>query len=156
MLPDSSSIPPASLDDWRKQGERLLASGAPIMAYDTLAEGLTKFPGDARLRQLLALALARSGASGTAIPILESLRTEGHADEETLGLQARVFKDLASQADSPDERRRHLESAFAYYHEAYRLTGGTWTGINAATTALLLGRKADAAALAQGVRDHCL
>jgi class 3 adenylate cyclase len=156
MLPDSSSTPFASLDDWRKQGERLLASGAPIMAYDTLAEGLTKFPGDVRLRQLLALALARSGASGTAIPILESLRAEGHADEETLGLQARVFKDLAAQADTAAERHRHLESAFASYHEAHRLTGGTWTGINAATTALLLGRKAEAAALAQGVRDHCL
>jgi len=145
-----------AVDEWRRDGERLLAAGAPIAAYDTLAEGLAAFPGDVRLRQLLALALARSGAGAAAIPVLESLRREGHADEETLGLLARAFKDLAAEAATPAERRRHLEAAFAHYAEAHRLSSGIWTGINAATTALLLGRREDADTLARAVRDRCL
>jgi class 3 adenylate cyclase len=156
MLPHRPDSPPATIEEWQGLGERLLASGAPIVAYDTLADGLVKFPGDARLRQLLALALARSGASRAAIPLLETLRAEGHADEETLGLLARVHKDLAAEAGSSAERRTHLEVAHAYYAEAHRLSQGTWTGINAATTALLLGRRDEAAALARAVRDRCL
>jgi class 3 adenylate cyclase len=156
MLPHRPDSSPPSLDEWRRHGEALLASGAPIAAYDALADGLAAFPGDARLRQLLALALARSGASRAAIPLLETLRAEGHTDEETLGLLARVYKDLAADGASPVERRRYLESAHTYYAEAHRLSGGIWTGINAATTALLLGRRDDAAALAREVRDRCL
>jgi len=156
MLPERSVPPPATAEEWRQRAEQLLASGAPIVAYDRLADGLAAFPGDPRLRQLLALALARSGASRAAIPLLEALRAEGHADEETLGLLARGYKDLAADAGSPAERRAHLESAYTYYAEAHRLSGGIWTGINAATTALLLGRRADAVALARDVRDRCL
>jgi len=154
MVSDGSQ-PPVSLDEWRQRGQTLLAGGAPIVAYDTLADGLEAFPGDARLRQLLALALARSGASRAAIPLLEALRAEGHVDEETIGLLARAHKDLWTEG-GPAERRAHLESAHNFYAEAYRLSGGIWSGINAATTALLLGRRDDAAALALAVRDRCL
>jgi hypothetical protein len=155
MLPDGSQ-PPVSLDEWRQRGERLLAGGAPIVAYDTLADGLELFPGDARLRQLLALALARSGASRAAIPLLEALRAEGHSDEETIGLLARVHKDLWTEGGPAAERRAHLRSAHDFYAEAHHLSGGIWSGINAATTALLLGRGDDAARLARDVRDRCL
>jgi class 3 adenylate cyclase len=155
MLPDGSQ-PPVSLDQWRHRGETLLAGGAPIVAYDTLADGLALFPGDARLRQLLALALARSGASRAAIPLLETLRAEGHTDEETIGLLARVHKDLWTEGGPAAQRRAHLQAAHDFYAEAHRLSGGIWSGINAATTALLLGRRDDAAALARAVRDRCL
>ena len=89
-------------DDWRRQGERLLSQGAPILAYDTLADGLAAFPGDVRLRQLLGLALARSGAPRAAVPILERLRDEGHTDEETLGLLARAVspEELTAEGDA--------------------------------------------------------
>jgi cytochrome c-type biogenesis protein CcmH/NrfG len=66
--------------------------GSPIAAYDLLADALVQFPSDVRLRQLLALALARSGASNAAIPLLETLLGEGQADEETLGLLARATR----------------------------------------------------------------
>jgi class 3 adenylate cyclase len=155
MVPDDSQTS-VSVDEWRQRGQTLLAGGAPIVAYDTLADGLAAFPGDARLRQLLALALARSGASRAAIPILEALRGEGHVDEETIGLLARAHKDLWSEGGAPDERRAHLQAAHNFYAEAHRLSGGIWSGINAATTALLLGRRDDAATLARSVRDRCL
>ena len=156
MPPDLSDTLPATAQEWAQRGQQLLRAGAPIVAYDTLADGLEAFPGDSRLRQLLALALARSGASRAAIPLLEALRAEGHTDEETLGLLARTYKDLAGEGESAAARRAHLESAYINYAEAHRLSGGIWTGINAATTALLLGRRNDAAALAGAVRDHCL
>src|SRR5215218_5687638 len=111
MPADRSATPPVSVEEWRRNGEELLRAGAPIVAYDTLAAGLEAFPGDARLRQLLALALARSGASGAAIPLLEALRAEGHADEETIGLLGTTYKDLWAQAGTEAERRDHLARA---------------------------------------------
>jgi class 3 adenylate cyclase len=126
------------------------------MAYDTFAEGLRRFPSDRRLRQQLALALARTGASRRANQVLQDLAREGHRDEETLGLLARTHKDLWADSDDPDERRRHLRLAGGYYREAYALSGGYWSGINAATVALLLDARDDAAALANRVREQCL
>ena len=148
--------PPDTAADWAQRGERQLAAGAPLLAYDTLAEGLAAYPGHVRLRQLLALALARSGATTAALAILEGLRSEGAVDEETLGLLARAHKDLWAREEAPASRRRHLESAHDYYAEAHRRSGGAWSGINAATTALLLGRREDAGDMARRVRDLCL
>ncbi len=79
-----------------------------------------------------------------------------HADEETLGLLARTYKDLAREAGSPDERQGSLQQALRFYLEAYRRSGGYWPGINAATVALLLGDRPRASALARDVRAQCL
>lgn len=137
-------------------GEKLLKGGAALLAYDTLADGLKHFPADARLRQLLALSLARTGASRRANEILGELAREGHADEETLGLLARTHKDLGGEALDPRERLRHLRLALHYYREGYELSHGYYSGINAATMALLVGEREDATALARGVRERCL
>src|SRR5213593_2967737 len=51
---------PGTLTEFRLAGETLLEQGAPLVAYDVLAEGLDRFPTDVRLRQLHALALART------------------------------------------------------------------------------------------------
>ena len=45
------------------------------------------------------------------------------------------------------ERGRQLQLSYKFYEEAYRLSGGYWTGINAATLALLSGRREYARAL---------
>jgi class 3 adenylate cyclase len=121
-----------------------------------LSEGLTQFPGDLRSRQLLALALARTGASHTANEILDQLAREGHVDEETLGLLARTHKDLWADSVDARDRHHHLKLAFEHYREAYRLSGGHWSGINAATMALLLDDQPTAIDLARAVRDRCL
>src|SRR5262245_27630156 len=136
--------------------EKLLKSGAALVAYDTLAEGLKQFPADARLRQLTALALARTGASRRANEMLSELAREGHADEETFGLLASTHKDLAADALDDHERRDHLNRAFESYRDAHNLSRGYYSGINAATMALLLGARDDAAALARGVRQQCI
>jgi class 3 adenylate cyclase len=139
-----------------RDAERLLQGGAPLGAYDRLADGLKQFPDDVRMRQLLALALARSGAGRLASPILEQLVREGHRDEETTGLLARTHKDLWAAATDPEERRAHLEVACRQYVDAYERSRGYWSGINAATTALLLGNTQQSAAIARAVREQCL
>ena len=137
-------------------GQRILRAGEPLLAYDILTEGLKSWPGDVRLRQQQALALARSGATRKANAALTQLYREGNRDEETLGLLARTHKDIWARATKVDEKERQLRLSYEYYSEAYQLSGGYWTGINAATLALLLGEKDRAAQLAREVRAACL
>ncbi len=145
-----------TLDHFHQRATELLRQGAPLPAYDVVAAGLRAFPGDAALRRLLALALARSGASLQANQILAALVDEGNHDEETVGLFARTFKDRWQAARDPDDARGFLRQALHWYSEAHGRSGGYWSGINAATMALLLDDRAKAADLARHVRAVCL
>ena len=146
----------ATLDHIQQRASALLSQGAPLPAYDFIAEGLREFPGDPLLRRLMALALARSGATAQAQQILATLVSEGHHDEETAGMLARTFKDLWVSARDRHRARGYLEQAHHWYADAHRVSGGYWSGINAATTALLLGDTARAASLAERVKAVCL
>ncbi len=137
-------------------GERILKQGEPLLAYDVIAEGLAACPTNVRLRQLQGLSLARSGATERANRLLEQLREENHIDEETLGMLARTYKDRAAHAATSRERRKHLRRSEETYAQAYKLNGGYWAGINAATTALLIGHNRRAAQFATKVRAKCL
>ncbi len=137
-------------------GQHLLRLGEPLLAYDLISEGLQSRPQDPRLRQLLGLALLRSGAVVQASQVLQKLADEGHRDEETLGLLARVAKELAAQTSDPPAKQRHWRQAYALYAAAYEQTGGYWTGINAATIARYLGENDKAVALARQVTEQCL
>jgi class 3 adenylate cyclase/tetratricopeptide (TPR) repeat protein len=137
-------------------GERMLHTGNPLFAYDVTSEGLKHFPGHVRLRQLLGLALARTHAIAAANEVFLALYNEGHRDEETLGLLARTFKDLAGESRGDAEARLNLRKAFELYAAVYRDQRSYWTGINAATTALLTGEQDEARQLALDVRDLCL
>jgi class 3 adenylate cyclase len=141
---------------FRHLGERILAQGEPLLAYDVISAGLATWPQDVRLRQLQGLALARSGASERAHTILEELRDEAQTTEETLGMLARTYKDLAATAQTPERHADYLKRAAETYTDAYRKTGGYWTGINAATMNLLIGETDRARELAKKVRDQCL
>jgi class 3 adenylate cyclase len=160
--------------------DRMLRAGEPLMAYDVVREGLNHFcaeksvrqllafskeeeaprtvrpQSDLRLRQLLALSLLRGGASSTAGTVLQQVYDDGRQDEETLGLLGRTHKDLADSASNGEERTHHLRSAEGFYVKAYDATRGYWSGINAATLALVLGERVRAEALARHVREQCL
>jgi class 3 adenylate cyclase/tetratricopeptide (TPR) repeat protein len=142
-------------DLYRLLAERLLKIGEPLLAYDAVAEGKKSFPQDLRLRQLLALSLARSGAAGPANIVLEKLYEDGYRDEETLGLLARTHKDLAREEHDASGATSHLSRAYELYSQGYETTGGYWSGINAATLALLLGQRESAASLASLVKEQC-
>lgn len=138
------------------RAEKFLGQGEPLLAYDVISEGLAEFPDHVRLRQLQGLALARSGATQRANAVLEKLRAENQADEETLGMLGRTFKDLAATNASSRYRQEFLKRGAEIYGEAYRTSGGYWSGINAATLSLLVGATERARELARKVREQCL
>jgi class 3 adenylate cyclase/tetratricopeptide (TPR) repeat protein len=150
--PEVWSVDP---EPYRLLGERILKLGEPLVAYDVVAEGMKSFPQDLRLRQLLALALARSGAAGPANKVLECLYQDGYRDEETLGLLARTHKDLAREEEDVSRASQHLRRAYEFYSQGYETSGGYWSAINAATLALFLGERESAAALARLVSEQC-
>ncbi len=141
---------------FRCLGERVLAQGEPLLAYDVVSAGLGIWPKDVRLRQLQGLALSRSGATERANAVLENLRREEETGEETLGMLGRTYKDLAATAATRKQRNEFLKRAAETYTQAYEATGGYWTGINAATMNLLIGETERAQELAREVRDECL
>jgi class 3 adenylate cyclase/tetratricopeptide (TPR) repeat protein len=153
---ETIKLQPRTPDIYRVLGDSILQLGEPLMAYDVLTEGLKYWPNDLRLQQLLALALARSGATHRANSLLLQLLESGYTDEETLGLLARTHKDLWMQAREPEERTRQLWLAASRYEQAYQCNGSYWTGINAATMAMLMGKEDHAKQLAADVRDRCL
>src|SRR4051812_19905734 len=140
--------------------EASLARGEPLAAYNAAQAGLEHWPGDARLRQLQALALARSGDLERANALLHQLAAEGHDDAETLGMLARTHKDLGLQAGAGSTSARHLEQAFTLYrHGAENAAsrgdtkGALYAGINAAALALVRGDAQTAHGLAHRVRQ---
>jgi class 3 adenylate cyclase len=136
--------------------EQMLKLGEPLMAYDVLTEGLKFSSTNIRLRQLQALALLRTGVADGAEVILMKLEEEGNRDEETIGLLARIHKERWERRKiNPDLAARELSLAHDYYRKAYEANDGYWSGINAATTALLSGQRDAAIALARKVRDQC-
>jgi hypothetical protein len=145
-----------------KEAERLLGLGEPLLAYNAVQQALADRPGDVRLRQLKGLALARSGALQRARKELQALRDEGFTDGETLGLLARTHKDLALATNDAADREQQLAAAFDIYLTGYRESahrGETadayYTGINAATIALLRGDLQSARDIAGEVEDLC-
>ncbi len=147
---------PRTVDVVRLLSERFVKLGEPLLAYDVLVEGLTRWPKDVRLRQLQALALARSGAPHRARKMLQDLERDGHVEEETLGILARTYKDLWTQAPTKPARLRYLRQAFETYARAFRLKHDAWTGVNAATMALALGQRQEAQTFARQVHQRCL
>jgi class 3 adenylate cyclase len=136
---------------------RLLRGGEPLLAFDVLNEALTLWPDAPELLAAQSLALARCGASERANQILRGLYEQGSRDEETISILARTHKDLALGARSEPQRREHLECAERLYAEAFEADRDAryWSGINAATLALLLGNTALADSRARVVQDLC-
>jgi class 3 adenylate cyclase len=142
--------------------EHYLRQGEPLLAYNAVQEGLRVWPGNIRLRQLQGLALARSGDVALANRLLSELAAEGASDAETLGMLARTHKDLALETSNAARRDEHLASAFAIYYQGYdaarrgALAADAWyTGINAATIAVLQDNLEGARKIAAEVRKLC-
>lgn len=143
MPPDS---PPTTSAAAVALAERHLQQGEPILAYNAAQDGLAQWPQQLRLRQLQALALARSGDVERANRLLTVLVDEGCADAETLGILARTHKDLALAAQDPALRAHHLGAGLQLYAQAFDnacrdgvRSDASYVGINAAAMAVLKG-----------------
>jgi len=155
-------------------GSEFLKRGEPLLAYDVFSQALSQLPASdlmtaehkavfTRLCQQQALALAETGAVNEAARILRQLLR--HSDElspETLGLLGRTYKEMAQGSDLPATKKGYLKKAFKSYHQAYQQaeSNGDWdfayyTGINAASVALMSGQKAQSRALATAVASLC-
>jgi class 3 adenylate cyclase len=149
------------IEHYHTTAERLLKAGEPLVAYDLCQTGLAQLPGDPRLRELTALALARSGATDSARGLLHELLDEGHRTAETLGLLGRTYKDLALRAtntrrlDLLKQSHQHYASGLEAATAMGDVGGMMYTGINAASTAALVGDWSHARALASRVQVIC-
>jgi class 3 adenylate cyclase/tetratricopeptide (TPR) repeat protein len=129
--------------------ESLLAFGDPIRAHDVLTPPLRErdeHPTEpqARLTQLRALSLARSGATRLAKDVIERLVDHGDDTSETLGIYARVHRDLGACEPNPRARRDYYRRALELYEKAVRNptnSASTWTLLYAAVMALLLRQR---------------
>jgi class 3 adenylate cyclase len=152
--------------------ERIIKVGEPLLAYDVLSKGLQLFPKESspsknsdlfgRLRQLLGLSLAQSGAAVRARNVLQRLYDQGWKDGETLGILARTYKDLSLREIDPKVSGNLLKKAHDLYFEAYgmanendRVDEAYYTGINAAALCLIRGEGKRARRLAHQVIEIC-
>jgi len=138
--------------------DTFVLSSRPLLACDILATATRKYPHNGQLRQLHGLALAQAGCTHRAMGVLEGLRAGGDTSEETSGVLARCYKDLAACAELQSQRRSLLTKAYHVYKEAYESGAKTsyYTGINTATMALLLDRQDEAESVAEEVMALCL
>jgi len=144
-----------TLDASQERAKVLRKSGDSLIAFDHLQKCLKKWPDNDRLRQLEALVLADMGATSRANDILTQLVNRGCKDEESLSLLGRTHKDLGLKSATPQERELHLRTSLQLYASAFDLTGGYYSGINAATLAVLAGELDRGRRLAASIRDIC-
>lgn len=116
-------------------------AGDYLTAYDLAQRALERAPDDLWLRHRAVLNLARSGATDQAHALFELYGLADHPDEDVAALRARIEKD-----------RGHLADAARRYGEIYARTGGYYSGINAATLALLSGDARHAAEIARSLK----
>jgi hypothetical protein len=122
--------------------------GDLLLAYEAAQAALQRWPDDVWLRHRVVLLLARSGALRTALERFLDLGLAEEGDEDAAALGARLLKDVALLPGAEPHRVLAAAEAYARVH---RRTGGTFSGINAATLLFLAGRVGEGRDLAEAV-----
>jgi hypothetical protein len=98
--------------------------------------------------QQMARALAILGSSDEALSVLRGIAPGRKDEAETLGLLARVWKDLANSAQDAVEAERCFRESFVCYAKGFEIAvkhndagGAAYCGINAAAVAVWLGER---------------
>ncbi|MEM7672082.1 MAG: TRAFs-binding domain-containing protein [Verrucomicrobiota bacterium] len=155
-LANPKLIEAASSEDCLSAVKQLNSIGDPFSAVEIANRALAIHPRSKALHQQRALAFIRVGATQTAREQLEQILVDFPEDEETLALLGRSFKSDTITHPVPQSEIKNLQNALGYYNRAWRFSGDTYPGINAATLAYLLGEKKSASDLAQEIKDVCL
>jgi len=134
--------------------EMLLERGKNAEAHTVLEIALKEFPDDLRLNQLLGLYYSRTG-NYDKVECLEPFFQRHADDDETAGITAGVYKRRWMKDRTC---KNWLEKSQRSYRQGWKQSqkACAYLGINAATTALWLGRSEEAKKLAGEVRKHLL
>jgi tetratricopeptide (TPR) repeat protein len=131
--------------------EMLLDCGRHADARTVLDAALKEFPDDLRLRLFLGLYWSRTGNLEESLRCLEPLHEQYKDDDQAAGITAGVYKRRWLQDPS---HREWLEKSQRAYRQGWERSKkmNAYLGINAATTALWLGRPAESRQVAEEVR----
>jgi class 3 adenylate cyclase/tetratricopeptide (TPR) repeat protein len=132
-----------------------LDNGDPFFAYDITVRGLENFRGNIKLSQLAALALSRTGSLERAVSIIEPLIINGDKSEDSYGILASAYKKLWQRALKEEDACFYAKKALELYEQGFEITGGYYTGLNAATMHLFLGNNEKSEKIAIAVVSQC-
>ncbi|MCK6591475.1 MAG: adenylate/guanylate cyclase domain-containing protein [Polyangiaceae bacterium] len=150
--PDADKTIPA--DEWKARALPHRRGGDFLGTYDAAMRGIAEGPPSLALQQRAILALAASGAHSKARSMLLALKAEGIQDPDITALEARLAKEHALATEG-EERTRHALTAATLFECIHARTGGTYSGINAASMWLFAGDGERAAMLARQVLASC-
>ncbi|MEL7453505.1 MAG: TRAFs-binding domain-containing protein, partial [Pseudomonadota bacterium] len=133
--------------------EDLPQNTEPLAVYEAAEDAIASGDQAAGHRKAAVLALARGGALDLALSRFDEYDLHKLVDDEdALALHGRLLKDKALAATGETRKRLMIDSADAYLR-AFKLTGGSYSGINAASLFCMAGREADGLAMARRVLD---
>jgi hypothetical protein len=113
----------------------LQSRGLFLSAYDVAMAAIGAGAASAALRHAAVLCLARGGARGSALRLVDAWGLRNSADPEMAGLFPRLLKDIALES----RQRKDAAAAADAYDFLWRRTGSAWLGVNAAAMRLLAG-----------------
>ncbi len=131
--------------------KKAIDKGNLLLAYDLARVAIDKGDTSAELRHLLVLTLARMGDGQQAMELYEEYGLHSSANAHHRSIAARILKDAALAMPDGDDRDEALSSAYRAYAKIYEDSGDAYPGINAASLALISGRKKQAQALASSI-----
>jgi class 3 adenylate cyclase/tetratricopeptide (TPR) repeat protein len=142
----------------RRFARLLIQQGHPTLALEVASRGLTeRYHNDPELLYWRSLALVNCGNTTRAALFVQEMLDRNDLPpairRDALSLAGRIRKDVAGRTARPAARTELFRKAFAFYHQAYELSGDTFPGINAATLALLSGQPEQSRQIAAQVRD---
>ena len=124
-----------------------------LRAYDMALQALDVHPSDKWLQHRAVMALARSGATETALARYVDYGLDKEDDEDIAALGARLEKDLVWLTQGAERSRCAHDAAEAYGH-VYAHTGSYYPGINTATMRLIAGERDAAEDIARRLIDE--
>ena len=136
------------------KADTLLRRGEFLAAYDAAVEGLEEDPSNVALKYQAMRSLADARALEQAQAEYTQYGLDAiYDDEDVMALGARLLKEVTLEARR-DRRRELARDAAEKYGEAYRRTGGDYSGINTASLLFVAGDIDEARALGQSVLDN--
>ena len=134
-----------------KQTKQAIDKGNLLLAYDLARVAIDEGDTSAELRHLLVLTLARMGDGQQAMELYTEYGLHGSDNAHHRSIAARILKDAALAMPDGEDREEALTEAYRAYAEIYESSSDAYPGINAASLALLSGRKEQAQTLASSI-----